>query len=146
MLTVIGPSCHANGVIAPSDFCANAQPLEVIQDSQWGGGPNSGSSRPIDIRIPSRLRVTADWTFATNNIDIYVSEPGCAFPRAGGPPTGCTTIAMAMGATNNKPEVIDTCVIGGRYVLYEVNRGPRFDAGTFRVELSGGTRSLGSGQ
>ena len=129
---------------APASFepCANLPPMETIQDSRWSGPSNSGSSGVLDVRTPSRLRITADWTLPTNDIDIYISEPGCKFPVPGLPPTGCTTIATAMGATKSKPEVIDTCVIGGRYVLYNVNRGPSFDSGTFRVEISGGRSSL----
>ena len=125
------------------DPCANLAPLAVIEDSRWSSPSNSGSSGILDIRNYARLRVTADWTFPTNDIDIYLSEIGCAFPRPGGPPTGCPTIQTAMGATKSKPEVIDTCVSGGRYVLYNVNRGPSFDSGTFRVEISGGRSSVG---
>ena len=128
------------------DPCATVAPLAVIEDSRWSSPSNSGSSGVLDVRTPSRLRITADWTFPANDIDIYVSEVGCAFPKAGGPPTGCTTIQTAMGATKSKPEVIDTCVVGGRYVLYNVNRGPSFDSGTFRVEISGGRSSIGDGR
>lgn len=134
--------CGAPAAPDTFDPCGKVAELVVIQDSRWSAPSNSGFSTGLDVRAPSRLRVTADWTFPADDIDIYISEVGCAFPAAGGPPTGCTTIATAMGATKSKPEVIDTCVIGGRYVLYNVNRGPFVDSGTFRVEISGGRSSL----
>ena len=80
------------------------------------------------------LEITADWTSAANNIDIFLYLGSCSSEQAR---NNACAIANRTISTTNKPERLS--VIGvpvGNYSLGFANFGPTAETGTFEVFLT----------
>jgi hypothetical protein len=85
----------------------------------------------VTINGTGVLTGTADWTFASNDIDIYVTAPSC---RA----TDIVELAncQAVGRTtavSTKPERLTVNVTQGNYRVWVANFGPGSESGTLQM-------------
>ena len=85
----------------------------------------------VTINGSGVLTSIADWTFATNDIDIFVTAPSCraadVFELANCQAVGRTT------AVTTKPEQIAVNVTSGNYRVWVANFGPSTETGTLRM-------------
>jgi len=87
-----------------------------------------------DFTVPESgsLRVTVDWTFSTNDIDLVLSNPAC------------DAVALAAGAckvlgsdkSNGKPAQLTLSSSATAYRLFVVNRGPESESGTVAATVT----------
>jgi hypothetical protein len=78
-----------------------------------------------------RLDVTVNWTFSTNNVDVYVTRGACTVD---GLNAGTCTLAVSSESTTAKPErLLVTGLAAGTYTLLIGNRGPEVDSGSYQV-------------
>jgi hypothetical protein len=83
------------------------------------------------------LDVVVDWTFATNDVDIFLARGDCSFDQfvAG----GCT-IAAAATSTTTKPERVRLAnQPAGTYTLIVPNFGPGDESISYQVIFTPGT-------
>ena len=81
---------------------------------------------------PGTLQVTVDWTFATDDVDLVLSNPACdAVALAAGT---CKRLAVDDG--NGKPAGITLPTSATAYRLFVVNRGPASESGTVQAVVT----------
>ena len=85
----------------------------------------------VTINGTGTLSSTADWTFATNDIDIYVTPPSCR-AADGAELAGCTIVGRTTAVTT-KPEQLSVLVSRGNYRVWVANFGPSAETGTLRM-------------
>jgi hypothetical protein len=92
-----------------------------------------GLAQPVEITVTGTGTVdaTAQWTFAANDVDLFLTDRNCAATsifNLG----NCNVLARADSFTN-KPEVIRQQFSTGVYRLYVYNDGPGTESGTLIV-------------
>jgi hypothetical protein len=131
------PGCggggSSGGVTAPS-----GGGRQIVTQSNWTLVPGAWQSGDVSITGASSTKGTLDavveWTFATNDVDIYVTATACTpdmfvLQR-------CAYAAKADSATT-KPERVSFSVSGGdTYRVWVVNFGPTNESGTLEVGLT----------
>jgi hypothetical protein len=79
------------------------------------------------------MDATVEWTFASNDIDIYLTTTACTAEAFAS--LSCSYVAKADGLS--KPERITfTLTAAGTYRLWIVNFGPGRESGTLEVGLT----------
>ncbi len=80
------------------------------------------------------LEVITDWTFASNDLDIEVSRPPCAFATFYA--DACSKVGEAV-STTQKPERLTVAnVAAGNYVLYIYGVGITAESGNFQIYVT----------
>ena len=77
------------------------------------------------------LTSTADWTLATNDIDIYVTAPWCEAAHVA-ELASCDIVGRTTAVTA-KPEQLSVIVGEGNYRVWVANFGPSAESGTLRM-------------
>jgi hypothetical protein len=97
---------------------------------------------PVSVTATGRLEVTVDWTFASNDIDIYVTQgtDPCTVQQFN---TGTCPFLAFSESTSAKPErVTIASVAAGPHTLYIANFGSSEEAVSYQILLTtGGTSS-----
>lgn len=85
----------------------------------------------VTINGTGVLTGTADWTFASNDIDVYVTSPSC---RAGDilELANCQAVGRTTAVTT-KPERLTVNVTQGNYRVWVANFGPSSESGTLQM-------------
>ena len=110
----------------------------VVIDAGEGGLPAFVAlGRPLVTDKTGTFEVVVDWTFPTNDIDIFLARGDCAFEQfVGG---GCNYAATAT-SPNTKPERVRLLnQPAGRYTLIIPNFGPEDESISYQVIFTGGT-------
>jgi hypothetical protein len=96
---------------------------------------------PFSVTATGRLEVLVDWTFATNNVDVFVTQgtDPCTIQQFN---TGtCSFLGLSVSAAA-KPERVTIPSIGaGPHTLYVGNRGSVDEAVSFQITLTTGGAS-----
>jgi hypothetical protein len=100
--------------------------------------PAATSGLSLFVSFPTSvagdLDITVDWTFATNDMDLYLYRGANCTPRKLNP-TDCLFVAQAI--TLRKPEVLTLAnAVAGSYVLEISNRGTTLEAGVVIAGLT----------
>ena len=96
---------------------------------------------PFISPLPGRLDVTVDWTFATNDVDVYLARGVCSFDQFFD--DMCDVIATAESFTA-KPERLSVASAGmGSYTLFVGNFGPEDESLSWQVVLTPSGAALG---
>jgi hypothetical protein len=85
----------------------------------------------VTINGAGTLTSTADWTFATNDIDVYVTPPSCRAADVA-ELANCTIVGRTTAVTT-KPEQLTVIVSRGNYRVWVANFGPSAESGTLRM-------------
>lgn len=85
----------------------------------------------VTINGTGVLTGTADWTFPSNDIDVYVTAPSC---QAGdiAQLMSCAAVGRTTAVTT-KPERLTVNVIQGNYRVWVANFGPSSESGTLQM-------------
>lgn len=101
-------------------------------------------SIPVRILVPipftttaaGRLDVTVDWTFATNDLDVYLARGACSFDQF--VTNQCTLVTFSESRTAKPERLAFPGAAAGSYVLLVGNRGPADESAAFQVVLTTG--------
>lgn len=86
----------------------------------------------VSVNGSGTLSATADWTFASSDVDIYVTATNCAATNTVNLQSGCTALGRTT-ATATKPERLTVNVAQGNYRLWIANFGPSTESGTLQA-------------
>jgi hypothetical protein len=137
LASILASSSLLSGCGGSSSVTGGNQPKKsVIDERGWALAPFE--TLAVDIRITGSgsgtLDATAEWTFATNDVDLYVTATGCTLEMFSS--EKCAYKAKADSATT-KPERVSFSVGGGdTYRFWIVNFGPQQESGTFVANLT----------
>jgi len=100
----------------------------------------SNETRYIDVQVnvTGSLDATADWTFLTNDLDIYVTSVSCTGVTAEDLSAArrCTVLAKDDGRLT-KPEHLTMSVTPGMLRIWVASFGPQMESGTLLVTVTG---------
>ena len=104
------------------------------------------SVTPFTTTATGTLAVTVDWTFDSNDVDIYLTrgtDPCTVDDFNSG---RCEFLAFSESVTAKPEKVSATGATAGPYTLYVGNRGPTEEAVSYQVVLTtgGGASSVSS--
>jgi hypothetical protein len=88
---------------------------------------------PLVINQAGALEIIADWTFASNDIDIILYSGTCNFQLL--TTVGCTSVASATSSTQ-KPERLNVNINPGNYTVGITNFGRTDESGVVQVFLT----------
>ena len=145
-LTAILPACGGGGGgTTPTTVPPAPQPVRT----QIAGGSFTVASRPdanragfdVDIAVApfsvagaGTLELVADWTFASNDVDIIVYSATCTSNQA---VRGQCPVANRTTSTTTKPERITISgVPAGNFAVGFANYGNSAESGNFQVFLT----------
>ena len=137
MLALVVPSCGGGG---PNTITGGSgQPKRsVVDERSWALEPLE--TLAVDINITggfggsATLDAAVEWTFASDDVDIYVTATACTLEMFGA--VRCAYKTKADGGTT-KPERVSFSVSGGdTYRFWIVNFGPQRESGTFVAGLT----------
>jgi hypothetical protein len=111
-------------------------PPIVVSD---GSGPLNVLTavvRPFTTTQAGRLDVTVEWTYAANDVDVYLFRGGCTFEQFIA--MQCQVVTFSESSTA-KPERLTTSgAAAGSYVLVIANYGPGDESVAYQVVLTPG--------
>ena len=82
------------------------------------------------------VEVSADWTVAGNNVDVYATTADCLdFTTSVVLVARCLGLAEATGETAKPERLVFQGVAGGSYKVFVVNRGSASDMVTVRLTI-----------
>ncbi len=99
----------------------------------WAAAPGDGLIVDVTIGQTGTLDATAQWTNATNDVDVFLTSSSCSAQAFVA--NLCNILAKADSATN-KPERMTASVISGNYKVWVYNLGPGTESGTVDMGLT----------
>jgi hypothetical protein len=99
--------------------------------------PDEARFLDVQVNVTGTMTAVSDWTFASNDLDIFVTANSCTqFTHTGLFLGRCAIIARAVSATS-KPERLQVNVTPGVYRVWVGNFGPGGESGTLSVTVTG---------
>lgn len=121
--------------------------VTLVQNTFTGLEPNFLLSVPFVVTAIGDVEAMADWTFATNNLDLILTRGTHACRNADGRIDFriCTVVASETGDTN-KPERLRVGALGtGNYTLYIGNAGTSRESLSYQISLTYTPSAAGPG-
>ena len=115
---------------APTTTTQTLQPLTFT-------GLTNGEVRSADFTITGTGTMTSNvnWTFSSNDVDIFVTSTACNATNTTNLQTGCTAIGKTTSVVA-KPETLTVNVSSGGYRIWVANFGPGAESGTLTVSAT----------
>ena len=104
-----------------------------VDDANRAGFERDEAVAALQINQAGTLEIIADWTFASNDVDIHLYSGNCTFQIL--TTSGCTRIARA-DSISNKPERLTFNATAGSYSVGIANFGRTNESGNFQVFLT----------
>jgi len=141
MVAVLGVAALTAGCSGGNS--ANFPPTVTTTTVFESAVPFTGLSRfqtfATDFTVPDgTLQITVDWSSATDDLDIVLSNPACDIVAFA---SGLCKV-LASERTNVKPEHISMATTATSYRLFVVNMGPQAESGTVTVKVTQAHLSL----
>jgi hypothetical protein len=112
-----------------------SQPVRsVIGQTNWTAEAGTAARVDAVFAVAGTMDVTANWTFTSNDVDIYVTSTACAVHQdllA----NRCTLLARADGVST-KPERLTLAVQQGTLRIWLANFGPTNESGNVEIGLT----------
>ena len=129
-------SCTPPPTPSPSTSAPTPAPPVVIAQGNFGLPARLLAVIPLTTSATGKIDVTVDWTFATNDVDVYLARGACSFDQFVA--QQCTVVTFSE-STSAKPEKISAPgAAAGSYVLLIGNRGPTDESVAYQVVLTTG--------
>lgn len=139
-LCAVLPGCGSSTTTTPATIPtptpAPAVTTLVDQDSFSGLGAQFLTGIPFDTTSTGTIEATVDWTFATDNVEIYLVRGSCTIDQFNN--LTCPFVAFSESTTAKPERVRATNQAAGSYTLYIGNRGPQEEAVSFQIFLTTG--------
>lgn len=130
ILCAVLTACGGGGTTAPTPTTSTVTTTLPTQPFN-GLAPDEAAFTDVTVNGTGVLTSTADWTFPTNDIDIYVTATSCRarsiIELVACPAMGRTTAVTA------KPERLTVNVTQGVYRVWVANFGPTAESGTLQL-------------
>ena len=140
------PGCGSSTTPTPTATPVPTPPpiVETIVASGSGTIPNRILAFiPFTTSAAGRINVTVDWTFATNDVDVYLVRGACTFEQFVA--NQCTLVTFSESTTAKPERLTASGAAAGNYLLLIGNAGPADESVAFQVVLTtGGATSAGS--
>src|SRR5258708_858839 len=131
-LVLATSGCGSGSPTMPTPNTTNLPPLNFTNV-----GINGVYITDIKVTVTGSLIAVVDWSLASNDIEIFVTNPTCNETLAGVVRQSCTLL----GSTNNpteKPKRLTMNISPGIYRLFVANFGPAgAESGTAQISLLG---------
>ena len=131
--------CGGSSSSSPSTPTAAPTPVPCVQSTLFQGQGEIPPSTllSLDVAVPTagRLDLTADWTFAANNVGLYLVQGSCTLAQF----NARTCNFLGRFETTVKPKRGSVTVTPGTYTVLLANFGSQQDAGVVQVILSTGS-------
>lgn len=133
------PGCGGSNSPTATTPVTTLAPAPVSTILGQGGVTNVGVNvliilDPFTTTASGTLDVTVDWTFATNNVQVYLAQGKCTIDQVN---QGTCTYAGLSESATAKPERIHlTNLAAGTYSLMIGNRGPNAESLSYQVVLT----------
>ena len=131
--------CGGSSSSSPSTPTAVATPAPCVQSTLFQGQGEIPPSTllSLDVAVPTagRLDLLADWTFATNNVGLYLVQGTCTLAQF----NARTCNFLGRFETTVKPKRGSVNVTPGTFTVLLANFGSQQDAGVVQVILSSAT-------
>jgi hypothetical protein len=106
----------------------------VAEGSLPGLGRQVLASVPFAIQTQGVVDVTVDWTFTTDNVDVYICSGYCTVDQVN---NGTAYVVALSESTSAKPEVVGASEQRpGPYTLFIGNRGPDEESVSYQIFLT----------
>jgi hypothetical protein len=90
----------------------------------------------VTVNVTGTLTATLDWTFASNDLDIYVTSSSCTVTTTNDIQNVCSAIGRTT-STSAKPERLTVSVTPGPVRVWAANFGPTSESGTLAITVTG---------
>jgi hypothetical protein len=130
------PGCGAGGGITAVDTTQHKPVRSIVLQRGWELVP--GQLLGVDVNFTGSgsgtADVTVEWTYASNDLDIYVTAQACTVDAfsAG----SCAYTAKADGTTSKPERLTFPASAGSSYRVWVVNFGPAQESGTLEIGLT----------
>lgn len=88
----------------------------------------------MSLSAAGTVEIQADWTFASNDIDIELSRPPCAFAEFYA--DSCSKVAEAVSATQKPERLTAANVAAGTYVVYIYGVDITNESGNYQIYVT----------
>lgn len=141
-----GPNCAANptaaGCTPPTTTLPTPRPPFVLDSGSGTLEFLTALFRPLATTETGSLEVTVDWTFAANDVDVFIARGNCSFDQF---VNEQCTIGAAATSTTTKPERARLAnQPAGTYTVVVANFGPGDESIAYQVVFTPGTSSSSS--
>lgn len=89
---------------------------------------------PFTTTLAGSLEATVDWTFATNDIDVYLTQGSCDADTIGN--AQCPILAFSESTTAKPEKIRVASAAAGTYILFVANVGPGDETISLQVVLT----------
>lgn len=135
VVTLVG--CGGSGGNSPST--PSGPTRTVLLQTTFALG-NFNAAR-FDVKAPGTgsgsgtLEATANWSSASNNVDVVVTDGACVGLNVVGICSGrpCCTVLVSAESRTAKPEKATVAVPPGSYSVWVLSLGPGAESGTIEV-------------
>lgn len=109
----------------------------VISQRGWQLSPNQ--TLMIDLSVTDvgstvTIDATVEWTYASNDVDLYVTNTSCTIEMLSA--GSCAYTAHADSATAKPEKLTFTVTTAGSHRFWIVNFGPNAESGTLEVGMT----------
>lgn len=143
-LAAVLPACGGGGGTTPSALPPAPQPTRTlignfnfqvlgVPDANRAGLSRDFFLQQLTLNQSGTLEIIADWTFASNDIDIVLFSGTCTPAQITGP--GCTVVDATTSVTT-KPERLTRSVTAGAFTIGITNFGNTNESGVGQVFLT----------
>ena len=135
-----GPGCPTSPTPPP----ATPRPAVVIDRGEGSLPVLTVLLRPVSTTETGAFDATVDWTFAANDVDVFLARGNCSFEQF--VQDQCAIAAGSM-STTAKPERIRLAnQPAGTYTLGVVNFGPGDESVAYQLVFTPGTAAASTSQ
>jgi hypothetical protein len=137
MLALFGVSCGGNtpvNVTPPTTLPPPPAPPRVVSEGAQPLEVEFIGRTQFNITLAGRLDATVDWTFATNDLDVWLVRGDCSFEQFFD--GGCTVLASSESATAKPERITAANAAPGLHSMFIGNAGPDDESLSWQVVLT----------
>ena len=141
-------ACGSDSVTKPPPPPPPPTPPPVVRtlilEASFSGLEEAMLARvPFDTSSTGTIEATVDWTFATDDVDIYLVRGTCTLDQFN--TSTCPFVTFSQSASTKPERISAGNQAAGSYNLYIGNRGPAQESVSFQIFLvTGGSASSAS--
>ena len=151
-LVMVMPGCGGSSSTTPTSVPAptpTPAPVSTVVAEGSRGGLGASvliNAPPFTTTATGTLDVTVDWTFASNDVDIYLTQGTVPCTVADFNAGQCSFVVFSESFTAKPERLSAPNASAGPYTLYIGNRGPTEESVSYQVVLTtgGGASSVSS--
>ena len=143
-LTVLS-ACGGDPVVGPTPPPPPPPPpapVVLIQQPGFSLDAEFMARRMFTTNRAGALEATADWTFATNDVDVAIARGDCTFDQFEA--AQCEILAMTISTTTKPERASVPSAAVGTYTLFVANFGPTAESISYQIVLTPSATGSGS--